>query len=583
MPSYAQYAFSFVMLIWATSIAAKQVTDSVAPEQSTGIQHKAIITAKEWMVTAANPLATQAGADVLTKGGNAIDAMVATQLMLGLVEPQSSGIGGGAFLLYWDAKTKQLTSFDGRETAPMQANEKLFLNRDGEPMSFYDAVVGGRSVATPGTVMLLWQVHKKYGKLAWKTLFASTIETAQKGFAVSPRLAALIKHDQQRLSRYPATKQYFFDDLGQPKLAGSLLKNPAYAKTLQAIANIGARAFYHGDIARNIVDVVQKAKGNPGTLGVTDLERYQIKQRSPVCLAYASYQVCGMGPPSSGALTLGQILSITGQFDLKSWGPDDPRSWQVIADASRLAFADRGLYMADEDFVTMPTQGLLDPHYLRQRAKLITPNQALKTALPGQPPWKKTQKLSQDEAIELPSTTHFNIVDKQGNVVSMTSTIENAFGSRLMVDGFLLNNELTDFSFRSQRDGKPIANRLQAGKRPRSSMTPTIILKNGTPYLAIGSPGGSRIIGYVAQAIIAHLQWGMDIQNAINLPHILSRFNKVEIEAGTSAERFTQPLEKMGYMVDVTTLNSGLHGILIKKGQLYGAADPRREGTAVGQ
>ena len=481
------------------------------------------------MVTAANPLATQAGADILKQGGNAIDAMVTTQLMLGLVEPQSSGIGGGAFLVYWDAKKQQLTTYDGRETAPLAATPRLFQDENGEPMQFYDAVVGGRSVGTPGTVKLMWDTHQKYGKLEWKKLIEPVVEVAKNGFTISPRLATLIEKDAERLSRFPATKAYFFNSDGSAKQQGTLLKNPEYAATLEAIAKGGADAFYQGKIASDIVNTVQSAAGNPGVLAQADFDAYQIKQRQPVCSAYQSYDICGMGPPSSGALTVGQILAITEQFDLKNWGPDNAKSWQVIADASRLAFADRGMYMADEDFVPMPTQGLNNSDYLKQRAKLITPGKALESAPAGTPPWDYAQRQSRDESIELPSTSHFNVVDKEGNVVSITTTIENAFGSRLMTNGFLLNNELTDFSFRTHKDGYPIANRLEPGKRPRSSMAPTIIMQDDKPYMAIGSPGGSRIIGYVAQAIIAHTQWDMDIQQAINQPHLLNRFGTLDL------------------------------------------------------
>lgn len=571
------------LLATSVPVLANQAADSVAPEQSSGLEKKQLVTAKDWMVTAANPIATQAGADILAKGGNAIDAMVTTQLMLGLVEPQSSGIGGGAFLVYWDAENDKLTTYDGRETAPIDATPRLFQDENGEPLKFYDAVVGGRSVGTPGTVQLMWDTHQKYGNLAWADLIKPVIDVAQQGFEISPRLATLIAKDAERLSRFETTKAYFFNPDGSPKVAGTLLKNPEYAKTLSAIAKDGAQAFYQGEIAKSIVETVQNAPGNPGVLAQKDFDAYSIKQREAVCSPYQSYEVCGMGPPSSGALTVGQILSITEQFDLKAWGPDNAKSWQVIADASRLAFADRGMYMADEDFVPMPTQGLLDKEYLKQRANLIKPGKALESVSAGTPPWNYAQRQSTDESIELPSTSHFNVVDKEGNVVSITTTIENAFGSRLMTNGFLLNNELTDFSFRTHKDGKPIANRLEPGKRPRSSMAPTIIMQDDEPYMAIGSPGGSRIIGYVAQTIIAHTQWKMDIQQAINQPHLLNRFGTLDIEQGTDAEAFQGQLEKMGFDVNVRDLNSGLHAILIEDGQLKGAADPRREGAAIGQ
>ncbi len=577
------------LFLISANTQASQAVDSVAPEYSSGRQHKSLVTAKEWMVTAANPLATQAGADILAKGGNAIDAMVTVQLMLGLVEPQSSGIGGGAFLVYWDAKKQQLTTYDGRETAPLDATPRLFQDANGEPLTFYDAVVGGRSVGTPGTVQLMWDTHQKYGRLEWAKLIEPVIEVAQQGFEISPRLATLIAKDATRLSRFAATKNYFFNADGSPKTAGTLLKNPHYAATLNAIAKEGAAAFYQGQIAADIINTVQQAAGNPGVLAQKDFDAYSVRQRQPVCSAYYSFNVCGMGPPSSGALTVGQILSVTEQFDLKSRGAESAQSWQLIADASRLAFADRAMYMADEDFVPVPTQGLLDRDYLKQRAQLIKPGKALKSVNAGSPSWHYAHcattacKRSQDESIELPSTSHFNVVDKEGNVVSITGSVENVFGSRLMVNGFLLNNQLTDFSFRTHKDGKPIANRLEPGKRPRSSMAPTIIMKNGKPYMAIGSPGGSRIIGYVAQAIIAHTQWGMNIQQAISQPHILNRFGTLDIEQGTYAESWQPEFEKMGFKVNVRDLNSGLHAILIQNGQLQGAADPRREGVAIGQ
>ncbi|MEZ9014958.1 gamma-glutamyltransferase [Vibrio splendidus] len=571
-------------LLFASHVSwANQAADSVAPEQSSGLETKQLVKANDWMVTAANPLATQAGADVLARGGNAIDAMVAVQLMLGLVEPQSSGIGGGAFLVYFDGKDKQLKTYDGRETAPLDATPRLFQDENGQPLKFYDAVVGGRSVGTPGTVQLLWDTHQKYGKLEWASLIKPIAQLAEEGFTISPRLATLIENDQQRLSRFTTTKAYFFNADGSPKTAGTQLKNPEYAATLNAISKNGAKAFYQGEISADIINTVQTAKGNPGVLAQKDFDAYSIKQREPVCSAYEIYQVCGMGPPSSGALTVGQILAMTEQFDLKSWGPNDAKSWQVLADASRLAFADRGMYMADQDYVPMPTQGLVNTDYLQERAQLITAGKALASASSGTPPWDHAMQRSQDVSIELPSTSHFNIVDSDGNVVSMTTTIENAFGSRLMVRGFLLNNELTDFSFKTHNDGKPIANRLEPGKRPRSSMAPTIIMQDDKPYMAIGSPGGSRIIGYVAQAIIAHTQWDMDIQQAINQPHFLNRFGTLDLEKGTSAENFTPELEKMGFEVNVRDLNSGLHAIRITKDGLEGAADPRREGAAIGQ
>lgn len=563
------------------NIHAAQTTDAIAPEVASGFTEKTSVSADNFMVAAANPLAVKAGYEVLKAGGTAIDAMVAVQAMLGLVEPQSSGLGGGAFLVYYDAESKKLTTFDGRETAPMAATPELFQDENGKPLKFFDAVVGGRSVGTPGTVKLMAELHARYGNQNWAKLLKPAQTTAELGFAVSPRLAGAIAKDQKRLSRYPDTQAYFFTPDGEPLAEGSLLKNPDYAQTLATLAKEGSAAFYHGQIGQDIVNRVNNIPDNPGLLTRQDLANYQIKERSVTCAPYRQYDICGMGPPSSGALTVGQILGISSHFDLKTMGADNPQSWQIIGDASRLAFADRGRYMADTDYVPMP-EGLLDANYLAERAKLITPGQALEKASAGEPRWEKAVAQADDESIELPSTTHLVIVDKAGNIVSMTSTIENGFGSRVMSNGFLLNNELTDFSFASHKNGYPIANRLEPGKRPRSSMAPTIVMKDGKPYMAIGSPGGSRIIGYVASSLIAHIDWGMPIQQAVNLPHLINRFGTYDLEKGTTAEQFKAPLEQMGFKVNVRDLNSGLHAVHFDNGKLVGAADPRREGIALG-
>lgn len=575
----------FTSFLTNEAFASAQLTDSVAPEVASIRVEKSSVTAKDYMVAAAHPLAADAGYQVLKTGGSAADALVAVQTMLGLVEPQSSGLGGGAFLVYYDAKTKQVTTFDGRETAPLAASPELFQNADGSTMQFYDAVVGGRSVGTPGTVKLLETIHNRFGSKPWAELLSPAITKARQGFSVSERLSGAISDDQERLSRYPDTKAYFFNNDDTPLAAGQILKNNEYAQTLETLANKGADAFYTGQIAKDIVARVQSATDNPGVLDTRDFAVYQVKERPATCAPYHQYSVCGMGPPSSGALTVGQILGIASTFDIKGLGKDSPQAWQIIGDASRLAFADRGRYMADSDFVPIP-QGLLDPSYLNIRAELITPETALtqEQVVAGEPLWGNQQKVARadDESIELPSTSHFVIVDKSGNIVSMTTTIENGFGSRLMSNGFLLNNELTDFSFASHKDGYPIANRLEPGKRPRSSMSPSIVLKNGAPYMAIGSPGGSRIIGYVANTLIAHFDWNMNIQDAIDMPHLINRFGTYDLEKGTSAERFKEPLEKMGYNVEIRDLNSGIHAILLDDGKLIGGADPRREGTVFG-
>ena len=560
---------------------AAQTTDSIAPEAASGFTKKASVSASSYMLAVANPLAAQAGYDVLKRGGSAIDAMVAVQSMLGLVEPQSSGLGGGAFMLYYDAKSGNLTSFDSRETAPMTARPELFQDQNGKPLKFYQAVVGGLSVGTPGTVKLMSDLHTRFGSEPWADLLLPAQQTAERGFKVSARLAGAIAKDKKRLSSYPDTQQYFFDAAGEPLAAGAVLKNPAYARTLATLAKEGATAFYNGSIGAAIVNKVQGLENNPGLLSLQDLSNYRVIERPAICAPYRQYEVCGMGPPSSGALTVGQILGISSHFDLQSMGADNATAWQVIGDASRLAFADRGRYMADSDFVPMP-EGLLDANYLAQRAKLITPGKALEIASAGEPRWERPIVMADDQSIELPSTTHLVIVDKMGNIVSMTSTIENGFGSRVMSNGFLLNNELTDFSFASFKNGYPIANRLEPGKRPRSSMSPTIVLKDSKPYLALGSPGGSRIIGYVASTLIAHLDWCMPINEAINLPHLVNRFGTYDLEKGSAATRFQAPLEAMGFKVKVRDLNSGLHAVLFQDGKLVGAADPRREGIVLG-
>lgn len=579
----------------AGSAAAQEAADAVAPEGATAGTFEAIssevaaaleakaagepVEAENWMVAAANPHAVEAGAGVLRAGGTAADAMVAVQTVLGLVEPQSSGLGGGAFLVWYDAATGEVTTLDGRETAPLAAMPTLFQDENGEPLQFFDAVVGGLSVGTPGTPALLEAAHRRWGQANWPSLFEPAIRLAEEGFAVSPRLAGLVERDAERLARFTATAAYFLPQ-GEPVQEGAVLLNTDYAETLRALAQDGAGAFYSGPIAAEIVHAVTAAEGNPGVLSATDLALYQVKERPAVCVAYRDFEACGMGPPSSGALTVGQILGILNSYDLAELGADSAQAWRLIGDASRLAFADRSRYMADSDYVPVPTHGLVAADYLASRAELLQGDDALPEVAPGSPEFDHAL-LADDESIELPSTSHISIVDQYGNVLSMTTTIENAFGSRLMAGGFLLNNELTDFSFRTHANGVPIANRLEPGKRPRSSMAPTILLREGKPVLAIGSPGGSRIIGYVAKSIVAWADWGLNIQEALALPHLVNRFGTYDLEAGTSAEDLGEALTGMGYEVNTRDLTSGLHAIEIGEG-LKGAADPRREGIALG-
>ncbi len=583
MRALSAFAAMALLLMVPTMSPAQQAADAVAPEAETGIAAKPPVIARRQMVVTANPHATQAGLDVLRRGGSAADALITVQTVLGLVEPQSSGIGGGGFLVWYDAKTGQVTTIDGRETAPSAATTDLFIGDDGKPLEFFDAVVGGRSVGVPGVVRLMELIHSRHGKLAWDSLFDPATKLSEEGFAVSARLASLIERDRKRLFGQPSTRAYFFNRAGEPLKEGDILKNIDYAESMRSIAQSGPDAFYTGAISDAIINAVQLHGSNPGALTAEDLANYRAKWRDPVCAPYREYEVCGMGPPSSGALTVGQILAMIEPFDLAQLGPEDPVAWRILGDATRLAFADRGRYMADSDFVKIPS-GLLDGDYLATRSTLLIRQDALQQSdvAPGEPPWDKAELRIDGLDLELPSTTHFVIVDAQGNIASMTSSIENGFGARLMAAGFLLNNQLTDFSFVSAKDGNAIANRVEPGKRPRSSMSPTIILKDGKPVYALGSPGGSNIIPYVAKTIVALIDWNMNPQEAVSLPHLTNRFGRYDIEAGTPAEAMMPELEALGFTVKARALNSGLHVIAFTEAGIEGGADPRREGVAAG-
>jgi gamma-glutamyltranspeptidase/glutathione hydrolase len=583
-----------VAMVLAGPAVAQDAADGVAPEgagagvgpvpdmlaaSATAKAAGRAVHAEDWMVAAANPLAVEAGAKVLGQGGTAADAMVAVQAVLGLVEPQSSGLGGGGFLVWHDAASGEITTLDGRETAPLAVTPRLFVDADGVPLDFFEAVIGGRSVGVPGTPALLAEAHARWGRSRWPDLFTDAIGLAEEGFTVSPRLAMLVADDAERLARHAETRDYFLPG-GQPLQAGGTLRNPAYASSLRVLATEGADAFYTGGIGADIVARVRGVTDNPGRLDETDLAIYEVRERAPVCAPYRVHEVCGMGPPSSGGVTVAQILGLLAPFDLAGLGPDDPESWRLIGDASRLAFADRGRYLADSDFVPVPVEGLIAPDYLNGRSALLHREDALPEVAPGNPEFDHALDWSDGRALEAPSTSHISIVDRYGNALSMTSSIENAFGSRLMVRGFLLNNQLTDFSFASHADGRPVANAVAPGKRPRSSMAPTILRRDGQPVLVLGSPGGSRIIGYVAKTIIAWADWGLDVQHAVSLPHLVNRFGPFEIEPG--ADELRTPLRDLGYDVEVTAMTSGLHAIAVGQG-LTGGADPRREGFAHGE
>jgi len=574
------FGLAFCLAAWTGAAWAQ----APAPEAPSGRSAKQAVTAQRFMVVAANPLASKAGFDMLKRGGSAIDAVIATQLVLGLVEPQSSGIGGGAFAVYWDNERRTLASYDGRETAPAAAGPDLFLGPDGEPLKFWDAVVGGRSVGTPGLVRMLDLAHKNHGKLEWAELFAPAIELAEQGFAVSPRLHTLVSNDRF-LKTLPEAAGYSYDGNGDPWPVGHVIRNPAYAAVLRTLADEGADAFYTGPIAQAIIEAVRDVPRNPGLLNLTDLARYEAKRRPPVCGTYRKHAVCGMGPPSSGGLTVAMILGQLERFDLAKLGPASPRAWHLFTESARLAYADRGLYMADSDFVSVPAAGLIDQGYLRTRSRLIRTDRSLGTATAGEPPDRRADRLAPDDALELPSTSHISVVDSFGNAASITTSIESGFGSRVMVSGFLLNNQLTDFSFRAERDGVPVANRVQAGKRPRSSMAPTIVFKpDGTVRAVVGSPGGSRIINYVAQAIVAMIDWDMDAQAAVNMGHVVNRNGKTDLEEGTAAEALMSDLGALGHAFSIRPLTSGPHVIeVLEDGTLRGGADPRREGVALGE
>lgn len=550
-----------------------------APEAPTGRTLKPAGTATKDMVAAANPLAAQAGREILAAGGSAVDAAIAVQLVLNLVEPQSSGIGGGAFMVFWDGRT--MTTLDGRETAPAAAKPERFLGPDGKPMKFYDAVVGGRSVGVPGTLRLLETAHRNWGKLSWPQVIEPAARLAEEGFAISPRLNGLLSQEKY-LQNDPVARAYFYEADGNPKAVGTVLKNPAFAKTLRTIADKGADAFYTGEIAQDIVTTVTGHPTNPGDMTLEDLNGYKVQERDAVCGTYRSYRICGMGPPSSGQVAVQQIMGILETQDMASLKPG-PDAVHWITEAGRLAYADRALFLADPAFVNVPVKGLTDPGYLKSRAALIDPSRSMGKAKPGDPPFQKTFLWGPSEGIEF-GTSHMSIVDRNGNAVSMTTTIEDGFGARLMTkSGFLLNNELTDFSFATTEDGKPIANRVEAGKRPRSSMAPTIVLDGGGKlYAVVGSPGGSLIINYVAKTLVGILDWKLDPQVAADLPNMGSRNGPTELEAGTEAEGWKAALEAKGHEVKLIDQNSGIHVIVVTPAGLVGGADSRREGVAIG-
>ena len=569
-------------------------TPSISPESESGYEEKPGWSAESFAVAAANPLATDAGYQVLKAGGNAIDAAIAVQMVLNLVEPQSSGIGGGAFLMTYDGG--EVRAYDGRETAPQAVNSELFL-QDGEPLEFNQAVVSGLSVGVPGTLRMLEKAHAEQGELAWAELFTPAITLAEEGFAVSNRLHTSLANDEF-LRQDRLASQFYYDAQGEPIAVGETLKNPALAEVLRRVAAQGSAAFYEGDVAEDIVERVQNHPERPGALAVEDLSGYEALNREPLCTPWQQWEVCGFPPPSSGHLTVMQILGMLDQQPLLEAPLDNGASssgWlHQFLEASRLAFADRGRYIADPDFVEAPGgdwSTMLAPDYLEKRSELIDEMSMGENAEPGNPGELAVSWASQPEQPEY-GTSHISIVDDEGNAVAMTTTIEQAFGSRILSDGgtglaggFLLNNELTDFSFAPEVDGEPVANRVEPGKRPRSSMSPTLVFdqESGEFVASLGSPGGAAIIHYTARTLVALRDWGLSAQEALNLPHAITLGGDVYVEEGRFPEATMDALRERGHTVSERELTSGLQAIMrLNDGTLFGGADPRREGVVMG-
>jgi gamma-glutamyltranspeptidase/glutathione hydrolase len=583
----------------ASGPAATTAPEARQPEGQSGWSAQAEHRSSQFAVASAHRLASQAGVDMLRAGGSAIDAAVAAQWVLGLVEPQSSGIGGGAFIVYHDGRHTQ--AFDGRETAPSATDEGLFLQPDGRPMAFHAAAVGGRAVGVPGVVRLLERVHQMHGRLPWARLFEPAIALAEGGFPVGARLHQLLAQDAH-LKSDPRAAAYFYDSQGRPWPVGHRLHNPEYAMVLRALASQGSRALYEGPIAQAMVDAVRLHPSNPGRLALSDLQRYEAVQRSPICHDHRavgrSYRICGMPPPSSGGVAVGQILGLLARTPAAGQtlmaGQADVTWLHYYSEAARLAFADRAQYLADPDFVAPPAgrwDSLLAPHYLDERASLIGPT-SMGQAAPGQPDRRRPVSLAPMPAQMEYGTSHLSVVDAQGHALAMTSSIEDAFGARLMVNtgqgragGFLLNNQLTDFSFVPRSpEGLPVANRAEPGKRPRSSMSPTLVFDadTGRLLLSLGSPGGAFIIHYTAKALWASLHWGLMPQAAIGLPHLANMNGPLLLEQGRFDAKTIEALAERATPTRQVPMTSGLQLIRRTPEGWIAASDPRREGQAMG-
>lgn len=566
-------------LLLVLSAAVAQAQGLLQPEGDTGYEPKHAVLASRFMVVAANPIAVDAGIEILRAGGSAVDAAVAVQMVLGLVEPQSSGIGGGLFLMHWAEKERALQSYDGRETAPMAAKPARFVDALGRPMDRYEAIASGLSVGTPGALRALELAHRRHGRLPWARLFEPAIRLAEQGFPMPRRLSLLLGREAF-LSKDPAARAMYYDANGRPKPAGSMLSNPAYAATLAQVASGGADAFYRGPVAADIVSAV-RGHVRPGDLSLDDLARYAAKERDPVCGTYRDRRICGMGPPSSGGVIVLEMLGLLERSGFDRAAPGSELAVHLFAEAGRLAYADRLRYLADPDFVPQPVAGLLDPGYLKERAALIG-ERTMGAARAGRP--RGSLAWADAAETEVAGTSHVSIVDAEGNAVAMTTTVESQFGSRIMVRGFLLNNQMTDFAFFPEFEGRPAANRVEPGKRPRSSMAPTLVFdRAGRLQAIVGSPGGPAIINYVAKTLVGLIDWGLDIQEAISLPNFGAAYGPTFIERGSAYEEIADALEKRGHTLNFSAQTSGLHGIERTATGWRGGADPRREGVAKGE
>ena len=536
------------------------------------------LAAAQGVTSSADPRATEAGREILHQGGTAADAAVAMVAVLTLVEPQSSGIGGGGFMLHHNAQDGSISTIDGREMAPAAAKPGRFLGPDGTPRGYMDVIPGGLSVGVPGNMRLMEMAHRKWGKLEWKALFQPAIKLAEEGFLVTPALNNWLVQFEPMWKDFPDARAIYYVD-GKPAPVGARLKNPAYAATLRDIAARGPEAFYSGANAKAIADAVAKAPRNATQLTAKDLAAYTAKERPAVCTSYRVYKVCGMGPPSSGATTVFGILGLVEGWDMKAMGKDNPMSWHLLAEAMQLSYADRAAYLGDADFVDVPVKGLLDKAYLDQRRQLISPYGAAGRYEPGTPPGAKPRAAA--PAIPEQGTTHFVTVDAAGNVVSMTSTVESIFGSQLIANGYFLNNELTDFDLAPMKDGVPTANRVEAGKRPLSSMSPTIVYgPDGEVVLAVGSAGGKRIIMHVTKVLIGVLDWGLDAKSAMELPNLFFGKDGVLIENNAAGQAIAAKMKPFGYSFTATGLGSKLNAVERTAAGYRGAADPRGPGSS---